>query len=584
MIIEKLAELPSEVPLETDVAVIGAGVSGLYCAWRLLQADPGRRVTVVERLNRTGGRLDTDIVEIAPGEEVREEQGGMRFNYGMTELMRLNAALDLCSQIVPFPMSSPENTNRYFVRGRGFSVADAASGGERIWRKLYRLREAETGLSPTDIVTTTFDAVLTANGIAPEADLPPDFWTRLRQEVVWDGTPMKDWQLWGLLRRMGYSEECVDMLSQTIGFAGPFRSMANAGDAFQILADFPKDPRYFTFKRGFSSLPDALVAKLERHGDAARILTSTNVDSISGDDGDFTVTLTVASGERNSRPSIPGGAVWALRAKTLVVAVATKGMEDLFHRSPALRDHPDGAKLWDAIHSVLGMTLMKINLYFDSPWWQNGLSGRPSVEFGPNFSDLPVNAVYPFYALPEHVAAAKRKNPAIRNAAAALTIYCDFEKTDFWHGLQTVGPLFASPLQERESARRPQRIYAATDAVVEAAREQLGALFGMTPVPRPVLTSYRLWNGQDDFEFAYHQWRLGANDPAVRAYLSQPWPGIHFCNEAISDMHGWVNGSLRSTDLALEHFGLTPLSDAPCPPQPELTATVTRRMSGLWGG
>lgn len=35
---------------------------------------------------------------------------------------------------------------------------------------------------------------------------------------------------------------------------------------------------------------------------------------------------------------------------------------------------------------------------------------------------------------------------------------------------------------------------------------------------------------------------------------------IYSCNEAWSDMQGWVNGSLRSTDLVLKEFGLEPIT------------------------
>lgn len=72
---------------EVDVVIVGAGIAGLYCALRLLEANESRRVTVVERLNRAGGRLDTDIIDFGDGHEVREEEGGMRFNYAMDELM-----------------------------------------------------------------------------------------------------------------------------------------------------------------------------------------------------------------------------------------------------------------------------------------------------------------------------------------------------------------------------------------------------------------------------------------------------------------------------------------------------------------
>jgi monoamine oxidase len=119
---------------EADIVIVGAGISGLYCAWRLIQDDPSRRITIIERLNRTGGRLQTDIITVRPGEVVREEEGGMRFNYDMTELMQLNYALGLCGDIVPFQMGSDingANTNRFGVRGRTFTAAQAAAGNTR---------------------------------------------------------------------------------------------------------------------------------------------------------------------------------------------------------------------------------------------------------------------------------------------------------------------------------------------------------------------------------------------------------------------------------------------------------------------
>jgi phytoene dehydrogenase-like protein len=45
--------------MELTVAIIGAGISGLYCAWRLVA---NVTVTLVERLDHTGSRLDSDIV------------------------------------------------------------------------------------------------------------------------------------------------------------------------------------------------------------------------------------------------------------------------------------------------------------------------------------------------------------------------------------------------------------------------------------------------------------------------------------------------------------------------------------------
>ena len=598
---------------DVDVAIIGAGVSGLYCARRLAEHHPDWSVVVVERLDRTGGRLDTDLVHMPDHTTVREEEGGMRFNYGMVELMRLVRDLGLCDQVVHFPMASDVagfgNTNRFLVRGRGFSVHEATAGGNAIWGEVYDLAPEERGLSPTDLVTNAYRNVLLANtgrglDAAFEGGREPEWWTTFRKEFLWDGIPMADWQLWGLLRAMGYSEECVEMLSETIGFAGPFKSMANAGDAFQILADFPKVPTYFTFEKGFSTLPDALRDDLvDTHGEQVQIVLGANVDAITRAGDDFVLAVTQAPTAVDATPWTTGGEARTIRASRVVMAVATAGAERLFIDSPALRDRPDARELWEAIHSAMGMPLMKINLYFERPWWNDGQLSRPPVQFGPNFTDLPVNAVYPFYGeqTMKHLVAASRRHaavaatdrgsshdgsdddgPVIEDVPAALTIYCDFDNTNFWHGLQDVGPMFTSSLQAHQTSRVPQVMYPASQAVVAEARRQLGALFGTSWVPEPILTSYRLWDGDDDFEFAYHQWRTGVDDEAVRSFLAQPFEGLHLCNESISDMHGWVNGSLRSCDLALAHLGIDPMDGEPCA-DPDTTSSAAVRVTGPHG-
>ena len=381
-----------------DIVIVGAGVSGLYCAQRLIEQDPARRITIVERLNRVGGRLDTDLIDIAPGDVVREEEGGMRFNYDMTELMQLTNALGLCGGIVPFPMGSNVtgfgNTNRFWLRGRRFTAVEAAEGGNAIWGEIYGLNADEQGLSPAEIVMKAFHAVLHQNQRTPPASTGPQFWADFREHVCWNDFPINQWQMWGLLRDMGRSQECIQMLSETIGFAGPFKAPINAGDAFQILADFPSNPTYFTFSGGLATLPKALAADLPSQ---VTVLLSTNVDAIAGTAGDFTLTLTEAPGDLNSNPYLPGGKNKILTASTLVLAVATNGMERLFITSSALNAQPDAERLWDSIHAAQGMPLMKINLYFEHPWWEDGAI-TPPVQFGPNFTDLPVNAVYPFYS------------------------------------------------------------------------------------------------------------------------------------------------------------------------------------------
>ena len=94
-------------------------------------------------------------------------------------------------------------------------------------------------------------------------------------------------------------------------------------------------------------------------------------------------------------------------------------------------------------------------------------------------------------------------------------------------------------------------MFPASQAIVNEAIKQFKLIFNTNYIPDPILTSYRLWNAQEQFGYAVHQWGLNAQDDKVIKQMVQPFEGIFTCNEAWSDMQGWVNGSLRSSNLVL---------------------------------
>ncbi|MCH8308917.1 MAG: FAD-dependent oxidoreductase [Chloroflexi bacterium] len=543
------------LPESADIIIVGAGIAGLYCAWRLLDKDRSLNVVVVDRLNRTGGRLDTDLIKIDTGDgdvTVRDEEGGMRFNYEMNELMALNGSLGLCDDIVPFPMSptSGPNYNRYYMRGYRSTVEQAPDQDYYYWSEAYpNLSDDEKGKSPVTIITEVYHKILKQNGETPPDSPTPKDWQKFRLEYTWNGTLMNEWQLWGLLRDMGYSEECIKMLSDAIGFEGPFLSLANAGEAFQILEDFPKDPTYFTFRRGYSTLPDALREKIEDAG--GQIFLGTNVDAINSRGNSYRLKLTVAPPDQSSSPFVENGVTRYIDAPKIILAVASKALANLYGASPVFNESAHAEQLWRDIQSVVNMRLLKINLYYDEEWWEN--LDKP-VSYGPSFTDLPLGSVYPFYSL---------QGPENYERPAALTIYCDFNNTNFWQHLQNVEPYFNSVLQEHHTTTSPQVLFPASEAVVGEATKQFKLLYDYDYIPEPILTSYRLWGGESDFGYAYHQWALNADDKGVIRRLIEPIDHVYVCNEAYSDMQGWVNGSLRSADLVMSKFNIQPLVDDP---------------------
>ena len=450
----------SEIQDTSDIIIVGAGVSGLYAAWRLLKQDPKRSVSIFERLNRTGGRLDTDLIkiknEVDGNTTVRDEEGGMRFTYQMRELMSLFNGLNLCDQIVDFPMT----TNRFFVRGHSFTAKEAAAHNHALWSELYDLAPAEQNQSPGTILNTIYNRILRANGVDEAPKNPtPEFWQEFRLTYTWKGVTLNKWQMGGLFSDMGYSKECIKMMVDTVGFQAPFLSTVSAGEAWQILEDFPKNPHYHTFRYGFSTLIKALQKEVEALG--GKIHLNMNLNGISkSNDGSYELEFSESPSNQCDITTTKG----KLEVKTskVILAIASNAMKQIFIDSPVLRAAKNAQQLWQDIHSVVNMRLLKINLYFEKPWWRNGDTGQPAINFGPSFTDLPINAVYPFYPV----------NGPSNNQPAALTIYCDYNNTNYWEGLQNVGPLFDSELQRQHSVA-PQTLFAASQKVVDEARKTI---------------------------------------------------------------------------------------------------------------
>ncbi|KZN59550.1 amine oxidoreductase [Pseudoalteromonas luteoviolacea CPMOR-1] len=577
------------LPTKVKVAIVGAGMSGLYSAWRLQQEAQIQDLAIFERSNRTGGRLDSDLIEFNNLRSehpktitVKEEQGGMRFLFdGMDDLMALFLKLNLQNDIVPFPMNSGGN-NRLFFRGESFSVEDAQQDDYAIWSHLYNLDQSEQGVNPKDIVNVVFNRILEANPQfqqRPEVR-GPEFWQAFRLECKWQGQTLNEWTLWDLYTNMGYSQECINMLYRVLGFNGTFLSQMNAGVAYQLLEDFPANVQFKTFKDGFSTLPNKLVEEVGT--DNIHLQTSIEEIDYAEESGLYSLHYSHTDEHGRTQKGV-------VQAEKVILGLPRLALEKLFVRSNAFNqlDKDKSEQLWNTLQSASNQPLLKINLYYDSAWWGRGTTGRPAVEFGPNFADLPTGSVYPFYAVNDELAAAlmyqersthpskdvQAKLDRIGNEKyerpAALTIYCDYLNINFWSNLQNIGETYHHPHQSDYVQDVPADIYPASTAVVAQATKFFKEIFNTHYVPEPILTSARIWEGSTKFDipasrqfgFGVHQWAVGANDKEVMETLSEPLPNLYTCGEAFSDYQGWVEGALRSTDLALEKsFGLKPFS------------------------
>ena len=533
----------SKLPASTDILIVGAGVAGLYCAYNLLKEKPSRKLTIIERLDRIGGRLDTDLVKIKDlsGEtiDVKEEEGGMRFNQSMVELLALLQDLDMFEQIVPF--GSGDDNNYYNVRGRSFTVAESKLNNNAIWSELYDLLPSERNKSPDDIITAIYHDLVVQNGERVPANPMPEFWQRFRLDFKYKNIPLNEWGLWALYRSYGLSQECINMLADSSGFPAIFFAGIPAGGAYQLLEEFPVNPQFYTLYKGYESLPLELQKRINAMQKPSPIFLSTEVMSIDTMGG----RIIVSARRGKERVSIS--------CSQIILALPATAIQQLQVNSPVLNaeKNPRSEELQRDVESVIPLPLCKVNLYYNQAWWRDQIEGPvPNVENGGSFTSLPLGSVYAFNPM----------EAGDGTGPASLSIYCDFINANFWLSLQNIGPMFTSPLQEEHNNTRPQVMFAASEKVVEEATKQLKELFQMLSVPRPVLTSFRIWNAEHQFGYAAHRWALFVDDRKVRKSIANPVKNLFVCNEAFSDDQGWVNGSLRSCNIILQkYFGIPPL-------------------------
>lgn len=540
---------------QSDILIIGAGMSGLFAAWRLLSANPSLHIQVVEKLHRTGGRLETTFVDIndVNGNKVtvHDEEGGMRFvpqeSGQMQHLWKLiNTMQQAGHQLTPVDFIMGDENNRYYVRGRSFSQKDVNDSNQKIWSELFALAPSEQGKNPSDILQEVMNEIMRQNKDKIK-DIPksPIEWIKFRNYCTfedYEGKPetINKWGFWSMLRKYGLTQECIEMLSHVFGFMGPFQEYINAGEGLQILFDFPKPDKtpFKTLLEGFESLPSALEAEIKKLN--GQIDLQVTVESLTPN----------ASGYEAKGKQLNSGEQITYSAKKVILAIPKKPLKILAENSSALSGN---ALFINAMNSVKNMELTKVGLYFKERWWHS--NGKINLTNGPNFTDLPLGSAYTFSQYPSD----DEKDKAY-NGPAALTQYTDYIRGNFWMELQNIGDKY----QTEEFPTNPSGTYPASKALVIEMMKQLKLLFGLSEnetVPMPVLSTYRVW-GEGEFGYGYHQYKLNVNDQTdVYPNIYNPATNLFVCNESWSPEQGWVEGALIMSDYVLvKGFGFKPFA------------------------
>ncbi|MEG5048411.1 FAD-dependent oxidoreductase [Microcoleus sp. B4-C1] len=599
-------QLPINIPsrqdfendLKVDVAIIGAGVSGLYTGYRLLTpgSQPPQTVHIFELSDRIGGRLES--VNLPGMGNVAGELGGMRYMTSqkiVTTLIEEVFQKELTS--TGFPMGKPEHLLMYLRKQRFYANdwEDTQNQGEKLTTR-YFLNDEDIGYSADQlfnkivydvlvndpcVIEKYRDKVCNHHEYKYEFKLTSEDWDDIkpRLKYCFEGSPyngmlVNDIGFWNLIKDR-VSQEGYQFLSDAGGYYSNTINW-NAAEAFPyMVGDFSdQQVTYKTIEGGFDRIARALAkAYTDRYGSTIWLKNAlVSFDRVTSGDARYSLTMY----------NIDSGTEWKVFANTIVLAIPRRSLE-LLDQYNFFFDPEKNQKLQKNIHSVLVQPSYKLLMAFEDPWWQKDFS----IDSGHSITDLPMRQCYYFGVNPEN------------NHSLFLASYNDMETVPFWEVLEEEEiqfeplnsfvskqgkPLIFRLLKEDEIVEKHPQLkrkmndrfqpketksvsreklnnfldVQASQVMVNEVMNQIKELHSRDDIPNPYISYYKDWS-EDPFGGGYHAWKTKIDVQGVMEYMRQPMEedAIHICGEAYSDQQGWVEGALCVAEKMLQdHFSM----------------------------
>ena len=533
-----------------DVAVVGAGISGIYSAWRLLTSPSGggsasgikstagsvpaaRNVAVFESSARVGGRL---LSVVPPGmPNARVEIGGMRYTSSHVQVAGLVSYLGLATE--PFTVARPENIA--YVRGKRLRT-----------KELGNARKIPYDISPDDLVGLQegITALAAKNFLkivlkTKKVDLKSVDWLAVAKTGRYEGRKLTDLSMRYLFTR-SVGHEAFQYAYDTSGYDSIFHTW-NAADGFPWnLDDYGAAVTYSHVTEGYLQIALKLQEKFEAAGGSVHLKHRlVNFDAITLVDGTPGVELKFARGPKNQQITI--------LARQLILAMPRRSIE-LLDESGVMLDKKNTA-MRALIQSVTPIPLFKIALAYDTRWWET-----LGITKGQTVTDLPIRQCY-YWPV---------EDP--KSKKGIILVYDDGQDLEYWASLRDLdrGDVYEdqSKVSAKPGALPSWHEFSAPKLMVQEVHRQLLEIHGIKNKKKyePYSAAYRDW-GCDPFGGGANFWPLHVESHVVSKKMLKPMSNVpvHVCGDAYSHAQGWVEGALATAEEMLQtHFGL---GDPPAP-------------------
>ena len=544
--------------LEIDVAVIGAGTSGLYSAYRLMTGKDTKgnalkkNVQVFEMSDRIGGRLESVVL---PKMEVTGELGGMRYLNSqliVTQLIELVFSKDL-NHIV-FPMGDPADL-LFYLRKQRFRQNAWAKGQDAgtTFQTRYYLNDDDIGFSADQLFNKIiFDVLVSDPWVLKkygdkivqksyydyEFTLSSEDWDDIKPMLIYgfdgpyEGLKVNDIGFWNLVKDQ-VSEEGYIFLDEAGGYYSNTINW-NAAEAFPyMVGDFSgPDINFRTIEGGYDLIAYALAYYYlkEQRGEIwikNKLLTINRTDK----------------GKKRYQlifNNLESGINWNVYADEIILAMPRRSLELIDQDCFLFKDE----KLKYYLESVIMEPSFKLLMGFEDPWWKS-LLGAAS---GHSITDLPMRQCYYFGTDPKD------------SHSLFLASYNDMRTVTFWKALHDNHPdLFETkPTRLMSLEQMPDLENIASKVMVAEAMKEVRELHGDQKIPEPYIALYKDW-ADDPFGGGYHAWKAAYDIKETMEYMRKPMndENVYICGEAYSDQQGWAEGAFCVSEKVLqEHFKL----------------------------
>jgi monoamine oxidase len=539
------------------VAIIGAGVSGLYSAYRLTDSSEGldaSQVQIFEMSHRIGGRLESVVL---PGMEISGELGGMRYintQEIVTTLIESVFSDELTH--VDFPMGKDSHHFGYFRKQRMKMDAweDAQKKGEAFSVR-YFLNDEDKGFSADQLFNKIVYEVLSndphfmdkySSKIANPSkyeytfELTREDWNDIKPFITYNfegpynGKKVNSIGFWNLIKDR-LSEEGYNFLANAGGYYSNTINW-NAAEAFPyMVGDFSDQTvQYKTIEGGYDKIAYALAdIYLKKQGAVIwggnRLVSFTRKE-----EGSYRYELLFFNEDQKKEHRI--------QANKIILAIPARALE-LLDQNNFFFNQDTNKKLQKNMNSVIKEPSFKILMGFEYPWWKEDFG----TEAGHSITDLPMRQCYYF------------GTDSDNSHSLFLGSYNDMRTSTFWNVLEDADIyepkvtklLNAEALADYKSVQ-------ASKVMVDEVMKQVKELHGKEDIPMPYVTWYKNWT-EDPYGGGYHAWKAGYDISETMKYMRKPnlQEAIFICGEAYSDQQGWVEGAFCVAENMLqEHFNL----------------------------